>query len=98
MARPAATPSLGHRAAMEDPRRQAKVLHPLPGILLLPPCATLAGADDPVGTEFRGEGHLAFPRRILLCRHGVPSHDKLGAALDPGLFKACFATRVEGLR
>ena len=33
--------------------------------------------------------------------HGVPSHDTLGEVIrviDPGLFKACFASWLGGLR
>src|SRR3982751_496339 len=37
---------LDHFSALEDPRQRAKVLYPLPEILLLLLCATLAGADD----------------------------------------------------
>jgi predicted transposase YbfD/YdcC len=102
MARPAAPTSLLDRfAALEDPRQQAKVLYPLPEIVLLLLCATLAGADDLAEIGLWGEEHLAFLRRFLAYRHGVPSHDTLGAvlaALDPELFKACFTSWVEGLR
>ena len=92
---------LDHFSALEDPRQQAKVLYPLPEILLLLLCATLAGADDVVEIALWGDEHLAFLRRFLPCEHGVPSHDTLGeviAALDPEPFKACFAAWVEGLR
>src|SRR4051794_90089 len=92
---------LDHFSALQDPRQQAKVLYPLPEILLLLLCATLAGADDVVEIALWGDEHLAFLRRFLPCKHGVPSHDTLGevlAALDPGLFKACFVSWVEGLR
>ena len=47
------------------------------------------------------ESNLAFLRRLLPYGHGIPSHDTLGeviAALDPDLFKGCFASWVEGLR
>jgi predicted transposase YbfD/YdcC len=77
------------------------VLYPLPEILLLLLCATLAGADDLVEVELWGDEHLPFLRRFLPCRHGVPSHDTLGevvAALDPALFKDCFTSWVEALR
>ena len=77
------------------------MLYPLPEILLLLLCATLAGADDVVEIALWGEEHLAFLRRFLPCEHGMPSHDTLGgviAALDPALFKACFVAWVEGLR
>jgi predicted transposase YbfD/YdcC len=92
---------LDHFATLEDPRQVAKVLYPLPEILLLLLCATLAGADDVVEIALWGDEHLAFLRRFLPCEHGVPSHDTLGAviaALDPGLFKACFRAWVEDLR
>jgi predicted transposase YbfD/YdcC len=92
---------LDHFSALKDPRQQAKVLYPLPEILLLLLCATLAGADDLVEIELWGNQQLAFLRRFRPYRHGVPSHDTLGAVLamlDPALFKACFAAWVEGLR
>jgi predicted transposase YbfD/YdcC len=101
MDQPAGTSLLDHFVALEDPRQTAKVLYPLPEILLLLLCATLAGADDFVEMELWGNEHLAFLRRFLPCRHGIPSHDTLRevvAALDPALFKACFASWVEGLR
>ena len=102
MDRPATGPSLlDHFAALEDPRQRAKVLYPLPEILLLLLCATLAGADDVTEVGIWGGENLAFLRRLLPYRHGIPSHDTLGeviAALDPALFKSCFACWVEGLR
>ena len=101
MDRPAAPALLDHFAALEDSRQGAKVLYPLPEILLLLLRATLAGADDLVEIELWGEENLALLRRFLPCRHGVPSHDTLGevvAALDPELFKGCFTAWVGGLR
>ena len=88
-------------AALRDPRQVAKVLYPLPEILLLLLCATLAGADDLVEAEVWGERHLDFLRRFLPFAHGVPSHDTLGAVvarLDPGLFRDCFTAWAAGLR
>src|SRR4051794_2840307 len=101
MDRPARGSLLDHFSALEDPRQQAKVLHLLPEIILLLLCGTLAGADDFVEIALWGGEHLAFLRRLLPYRHGIPSHDTLGevvAALDPELFKSCFASWVEGLR
>ncbi len=101
MDRPASTALLNHFAALEDTRQTAKVLYLLPEILLFLLCATLAGADDFVEMELWGNEHLAFLRRFLPCKQGIPSHDTLCevvAALDPALFKACFASWVEGLR
>jgi DDE_Tnp_1-associated/Transposase DDE domain len=101
MGQPARPLLLDHFAALEDPRQAAKVLYPLPEILLLLLCATLAGADDLVEVALWGNEHLAFLRRFLPCKHGVPSHDTLGevvAALDPALFESCFTDWVDGLR
>jgi DDE_Tnp_1-associated/Transposase DDE domain len=101
MPRPAGTALLDRFAALKDPRPQAKVLYPLPEILLLLLCATLAGADDLVEIELWGNQQLEFLRRFLPYTHGIPSHDTLGAVigvLDPERFKRCFAAWVEGLR
>jgi len=92
---------LAHFSALEDPRQAAKVLYPLPEILLLLLAATLAGADDFVEMEVWGGQHLTFLRGLRPFDHGIPSHDTLGcviAALDPGLFKACFMAWAETLR
>jgi hypothetical protein len=52
----------------ERPRQHAKVLYPLPEILLLVLSATLAGADDFVETVVWGKEHLGFPRRFFRVR------------------------------
>jgi predicted transposase YbfD/YdcC len=101
MPQPVGTSLLAHFATLEDPRQAAKVLYPLPEILLLLLSATLAGADDCVEIELWGNEQLAFLRRFLPYKHGIPSHDTLTgvlAALDPMLFKTCFVSWVEGLR
>jgi len=95
------TSLIGHFATLKDPRQAAKVLYPVPEIILLLLCATLAGADDLVEMQLWGNQNLAFLRRFLPYAHGIPSHDTLGeviAVLDPDLFKTCFLTWVEGLR
>lgn len=92
---------LSHFAALRDPRQSAKVLYPLPEILLLMLCATIAGADDFVEIGLWGGEHQDFLRRFLPFEHGIPSHDTLCdviAAIDPALFKSCFLAWVDGLR
>jgi predicted transposase YbfD/YdcC len=88
-------------SAPEDPRQIWKVVYPLPEVLLLVLCATLAGAEDFVEVVRWGRGKLGFLRRFLPFEHGVPSHDTLGdvvSGLDPALFRAAFAAWVEDLR
>ena len=97
MPQPAGVSRVEHFAALEDPRQAAKVLYPLPEILLLLLSATLAGADDCVEIELWGREQLAFLRRFLPYKHGIPSHDTLTgvlAALDPA-FDDEFWRRVE---
>lgn len=94
-------PFLAHFSGLQDPRQAAKVLYPLPELLLLLLCGTVAGADDFVELTLWGEEHLAFLRRFLPFARGIPSHDTLCeviAALDPELFKTCFTNWVERLR
>ncbi len=67
--------------ALDDPRQAAKVLYPLPEIIVLLLCATLAGADDFVEMTLWGERHLAFLRRLRPFAPGIPSHDTLGEVI-----------------
>ena len=69
-------PLLVHFAALKDPRQRAKVLYPLPEILLLVLSATLAGADDFVETPLWGAEHLAYLRRFYPYDKGIPSHPR----------------------
>ena len=101
MSEPTPPPFLAHFAALRDPRQAAKVLYPLPEILLLLLCATLPGADDFVEINLWGQEHMGFLRRFRPYARGVPSHDTLCdiiAAIDPDMFKTCFLAWVEGLR
>lgn len=92
---------LRHFASIEDPRQRAKVLYPLPELLLLALAGTIAGADDFVETTVWGKENLPFLRRFLPYARGIPSHDTLCdifAAIDPDLFRACFLNWVNELR
>ena len=85
-------------ANLDDPRQSAKVLYPLEEILLLCLCAVISGADCWVEVALYGQQRLAFLRRFLPFRHGVPSHDQLGivfARLDAQQFQRCFIAWVE---
>jgi predicted transposase YbfD/YdcC len=90
-----------HFAALRDPRQSWKVLFPLPEVLLVVLCGTLAGAEDFVEISRWGQMHQDFLRRLLPFEAGVPSHDTLNDvinAIDGGLFAQCFTAWVEGLR
>jgi predicted transposase YbfD/YdcC len=92
---------LDHFARLDDPRQSAKVVFPLPEIMLLVLSATIAGCDDLVEVCEWGRERLDFLRRYLLFRDDIPSHDTLTDvvnALDPELFKSCFMDWVACLR
>lgn len=98
---PSAPSLLEHFAALEDPRQSWKVLYPLPEVLLLVLCGTLAGAEDFVEIRRWGAMNEAFLQRLLPYRAGLPSHDTLNDvlnAIDADLFSRCFTAWVEGLR
>ena len=94
---PDATSLLHHFAALKDPRQRAKVVYPLPEILLLVLCATIVGAEDFVEITQWGAAHMDFLRRFLPYKDGIPSHDALNDlinALNPKLFSECFIAWV----
>lgn len=92
---------LGHFSGLEDPRQRGKVVYPLPEVLLIVLCGTMAAAEDFVEIRRWACMNLGFLRRFLPFAHGVPSHDTLNDivnALDGELFAACFTSWVETLR
>lgn len=88
---------LDHFAIIDDPREQWRVAHPLPEVLLLVVCGTIADCDDYEGIAEWGEAHLAFLRRFLPYHHGVPGARWLNVLMnrvDPKLFSAAFTAWV----
>ncbi len=84
---------LDHFATAEDPRDVRRILHPLPEILLLVVCATIADCDDYEDIAAWGCAHLAFLGRFLPYRHGVPGERRLTILMNrinPTLFAAAF--------
>jgi hypothetical protein len=53
---------LDHFAVIEDPREPWRVAHPLPEVLLLAVCGTIADCDDYEGIAAWGKAHLEFLR------------------------------------
>jgi predicted transposase YbfD/YdcC len=86
-----------HFAIIEDPREPWRVAHPLPEVLLLVVCGTIADCDDYEGIAEWGEAHLPFLRRFLPYHHGVPGARWLTILMnrvDPALFSAAFTAWV----
>ena len=92
---------LGFFEEMPEPRQKAKVLYPLPELLLCCLVAVLCGAEGWVEVEEYGEAKLEFLRRFLPFAHGIPSHDTFSDvfnALDRERFKAAFIAWTAALQ
>ena len=63
---------LEHFAAIDDPRDVRRIAHPLPEVLLLVVCGTMADCDDYDHIAAWGEAHIRFLRRHLPYQQGVP--------------------------
>ena len=85
---------LEHFAEVEDPRDVRRILHPLPEVLLLVVCGTIADCDDYEDIAAWGAAHLGFLRRHVPYAHGVPGERWLTILMNrinPALFAAAFA-------
>lgn len=96
---------LGFFEEVAEPRQKAKVLYPLPELLVCCLVGVLCGAEGWVDVEEYGEAKLDFLRRFVPFDHGIASHDTFSDvfnALDPEGFKAAFiawtATLQENVR
>ena len=88
---------LDHFSVIEDPRESWRVAHPLPEVLLLTVCGTMADCDDFGAIALWGEAHLAFLRRYLPYHHGVPCGRWLNLLMNrihPSLFSVAFTVWV----
>ena len=88
---------LQHFSVIEDPRQEWRVLYPLPEILLLVVCGTIADCDDYEAIVAWGEQHLSFLRRFLPYERELPGARWLTLLMnriDPALFSACFTAWV----
>ena len=88
-------------ALIEDEREPWRVAHPLPEVLLLVVCGTIAAGDDFEDIADWGEDNLAFLRRFLPYHHRVPGARSLRILLnshDPGLFADCFSSWAAAMR
>lgn len=84
---------LEHFSVIEDPREPWRVAHPLPEVLLLVVCGTIADCEDYEGIAEWGEAHLPFLRRFLPYHHGIPGERWLTILMNrinPTLFSSAF--------
>jgi hypothetical protein len=92
---------LDYFSVLNDPRQAWKILYPLPEILLLVLCGTLAGAETFVEIERWGKGKLELLRRLRPFARGIPAHDTLNDvlnALPARVFAECFTAWADSWR
>src|SRR5215204_7114880 len=80
-------------ALTDKPRLRWRVAHPLPEVLLLVVCGTIAANDDYDDIVDWGEAHLSFLRRFSAFHFRLSCADWLRMLMnriDPDLFSACF--------
>lgn len=88
---------LEHFSTIEDTREPWRVAYPLPEVLFLAVCGTIADCDDYDGIAEWGAAHLDFLRRYLPYHHGVPGGRWLTILMNrinPALFSAAFTAWV----
>ncbi|WP_247894267.1 ISAs1 family transposase [Azospirillum sp. B510] len=88
---------LEHFSRIDDPRAPWRVAYPLPEILLLAVCGTIADCEDYEAIAAWGEARLDFLRRFQPYHHGVPSGRWLTVFMNripSGLFQDCFLSWV----
>ena len=73
---------LNHFSALKDPWQSWKVMYPLPEILLVVLCGTMAGAEDFADIERWAKRKLDFLCRLLAFERGIPSHDTLNDVMN----------------
>lgn len=88
---------LEHFGEIEDPRDVRRVYHPLPEVLLLVVCGTIADCDDYESIAAWGAAHLPMLRRFLPYENGVPGERWLTILMNrinPALFSQAFTDWV----
>lgn len=92
---------LAHFDGVPEPRQKAKVLYPLPELLLCCLVGVICGANGWVEIEEYSTAKLAFLRRFLPFEQGVASHDTFSDvfnALDREAFAAAFIAWTTALQ
>jgi predicted transposase YbfD/YdcC len=92
---------LEHFSEVEDFRANWRVMYPLPEVLLLVVCATIASCDDFDDIAAWGEMHVPFLKRFLPYHFGVPGARWLNILMNrisPELFSDCFMAWATSFR
>lgn len=87
-------------AAVDEPRIERTKVHGLIDILFICVAGTIAGCDGPTDIASFARTQLAWCRRFVELKNGVPSHDTIGrvvSLLKPDQFQKSFLDWVSAL-
>jgi predicted transposase YbfD/YdcC len=89
-----------HFARLQDPRMRRRRRHRLLDIIVIGICGVIADCDTWQDIEIFAQKRVAWFKRFLSLRNGIPSHDTLERVfdrIDPRFFAACFASWVQAV-
>jgi predicted transposase YbfD/YdcC len=89
-----------HSARLKDPRVRRHRRHRLLDIIVIAICGVIADCDTWQDIEVFGQQRVAWLRRFLSLRNGIPSHDtfeRVFDRIDPQVFAGCFCQWVQAL-
>ena len=89
-----------HFAVVEEPRIERTKVHGLIDILFICVAGTIAGCDGPTDIASFAKTQLAWCRKFVELKNGVPSHDTIGRVISlikPDQFQKAFLDWVAAL-
>ncbi len=92
---------VGYFDALEDPRSEVNLKHPLVSVVAIALMAVLAGAGGPTAIARWARLKADLLARVLDLPHGIPGKDVFRRVLmlvQPAAFQACFAQWLQALR
>ncbi|MDA0836119.1 MAG: ISAs1 family transposase [Planctomycetota bacterium] len=90
-----------HFAALEDPRSEINLRHPLASVVVIALMAVLAGAGGPTAIAKWALMNAELLRGLLPLPQGIPRKDvfrRVLATLQPEAFQACYKNWLASLR
>jgi predicted transposase YbfD/YdcC len=92
---------VGYFDALEDPRSEVNLKHPLVSVVVIALMAVLAGAGGPTAIARWARLKADLLAKVLDLPHGIPGKDVFRRVLmlvQPAAFQACFAQWLQALR
>jgi predicted transposase YbfD/YdcC len=89
-----------HFSVVQEPRIERSKVHSLMDVLFISVAGTIAGCDGPTDIASFAKTQLAWCRKFVELKNGVPSHDTIGRVISlikPDQFQKAFLDWVAAL-